>query len=64
MAVTEEREHLRESLHEHQREFREAFEELKVAARAYADPRDPIREHPARWMGIAVLVGLWLGWRR
>jgi len=64
MAATEEREVIRQSLQEHQREFREAFEELKLAARSYADVRDPIREHPARSIGIAVVIGLWLGWRR
>lgn len=64
MAATEEREVLRQSLEEHQREFREAYEELKLAARAVTDVRDPIREHPVRWLGIAVAVGLWLGWRR
>ncbi len=63
MAATEEREVIRQSLEEHQREFREAFEELKQAARSYADPRDPIRERPVRWLGIAAAVGLWLGWR-
>lgn len=63
MAVTEDREVLRQSLQEHQREFREAFQELKLAARSYADPRDPIREHPVRWILVAVAVGVWLGWR-
>jgi ElaB/YqjD/DUF883 family membrane-anchored ribosome-binding protein len=64
MAPTEEREVIRQSLEEHQREFREAFEELKTVARSYADLRDPIRERPARWIAIAVVAGLWLGWRR
>ena len=64
MAATEEREVLRQSLEEHQREFREAFQELKLAARSMADVRDPIREHPVRWLGVAAAVGLWLGSRR
>jgi ElaB/YqjD/DUF883 family membrane-anchored ribosome-binding protein len=64
MAATEEREVLRQSLEEHQREFREAFEELKLAARSAADPRDPIREHPVRWMAVALGIGVWLGSRR
>ena len=64
MAVTEEREVIRQSLEEHQREFREAFEELKLAARSAADPRDPIREHPVRWLVAGALAGLWLGSRR
>jgi hypothetical protein len=63
MAVAEEREVLKQSLEEHQREFREAFEELKQTARAYADPRDPIRERPARWLVIGLALGVWLGWR-
>ena len=63
MAANETREVLRQSLGEHQREFREAFRELKQAARSYADPRDPIREHPVRWMGVALLLGVWLGRR-
>ena len=44
MAVTEERQVLRESLEEHQRDLREAVNELRLAATAYADVRDPIRE--------------------
>ena len=64
MVASEEREVIRQSLHEHQREFREAVEELKLVALSHADPRDPIREQPARWIAIAVVVGLWLGWRR
>jgi ElaB/YqjD/DUF883 family membrane-anchored ribosome-binding protein len=63
MAASEEREVLQQSLQEHQREFREAFQELKQSARAAADPRDPIREHPVRWMLIGAAVGLWFGWR-
>jgi hypothetical protein len=63
MSATEDREVIRQSLHEHQRELREAVEELKLAARSYADPRDPIREHPAKWLTAALAVGLWLGWR-
>ena len=64
MAASEDREVIRQSLEEHQREFREAFQELKLAARSAADPRDPIRENPLRWMVVALAVGLWLGWRR
>ncbi len=64
MAATEEREVIRQSLEEHQREFREAFQELKLAARSAADPRDPIREHPVRWLVVGALVGVWLGSRR
>jgi ElaB/YqjD/DUF883 family membrane-anchored ribosome-binding protein len=60
----EEREVIKHSLEEHQREFREAVEELKQVARTYTDPRDPIREHPTRWLTVAVGVGLWFGWRR
>lgn len=63
MGATEEKEVIRQSLEEHQREFREAFAELKQVARAYTDPRDPIRERPVRWLGIAAALGLWLGWR-
>ena len=64
MAATEDREVIRQSLEEHQREFREAFQELKQVARSYTDPRDPIREHPLKWMTAAAVFGLWLGWRR
>jgi ElaB/YqjD/DUF883 family membrane-anchored ribosome-binding protein len=63
MAAAEEREVLRQSLEERQREFREAFHELTKVARSYADPRDPIREHPFRWLALGVAAGLWLGWR-
>jgi len=64
MAVTEEREVLRQSLEEHQRELREAVTELRLPATADADVRDPIRERPFRWLAVAVAVGLFLGWRR
>jgi ElaB/YqjD/DUF883 family membrane-anchored ribosome-binding protein len=64
MAAAEEREILQQELEVHQRELRTAFEELKEVARSYTDPRDPIREHPVRWLGIAAAIGLWLGWRR
>lgn len=64
MAATEERDVLRHSLEEHQREFRDAFQELKLAARSAADPRDPIREHPLRWLVAGAVAGLWLGSRR
>ena len=40
-----------------------SFAELKEVARSYTDPRDPIRENPVRWLTIAAVVGLWLGWR-
>jgi ElaB/YqjD/DUF883 family membrane-anchored ribosome-binding protein len=63
MSATEDREVIRHSLHEHQRELREAVEELKIAAKSAADPRDPIRENPAKWLTAALVVGLWLGWR-
>ena len=64
MAAPEEREVIRQSLEERQREFREAFQELKQAAKSAADPRDPIREHPVRWLAIGALAGLWLVSRR
>ncbi len=64
MAASEEREAIQQSLHEHEREFREAFQELKLAARSVADPRDPIRAYPARWLVAGAVVGLWLGSRR
>ena len=63
MAVTEERAMACEALAEHRREFRLAFEDLKQAARGLADPRDPIREHPARWLVGGLVAGLLLGWR-
>lgn len=63
MSASEDREVIRQSLHEHQRELREAVEELKLAARSYADLRDPIRENPGKWLAAALAVGLWLGWR-
>ena len=62
--MDEEREVIQHSLEEHQREFRVAFQELKQVARSYTDPRDPIREHPVRWLTIGAAVGLWMGWRR
>ncbi len=55
---------MREALTEHRREFRLAFEELKQATRELADPRDPIREHPTRWLVGALVAGFLLGWRR
>jgi type VI protein secretion system component VasF len=64
MSAVEEREVIRQSLHEHQRELREAVHELKLAAASYASPRDPIREQPIKWMIAALALGLWLGWRR
>jgi len=64
MAVTEERQVLRQSLEEHQRDLREAVTELRLAATAYADVRDPIRERPFRWLAVGFGVGLFLGWRR
>jgi ElaB/YqjD/DUF883 family membrane-anchored ribosome-binding protein len=63
MSASEDREVIRQSLHEHQRELREAVEELKLAARSYTDVRDPIRENPVKWLAAAFAVGLWLGWR-
>lgn len=63
MAAIEEREIVRQELEEHQRELRTAFAEIREVARAYTDPRDPIREHPVRWLLIGAGVGLWLGWR-
>jgi hypothetical protein len=63
MAAAEEREVLRQSLEEHQRDFREAFHELTEVARSYADPRDPIRERPILCLAIGLAAGLWLGWR-
>ena len=63
MSTPEERTVIEHSLEAHQRELRVAFEELKQAARTVANPRHPIREHPARWLTIGVAVGLWLGWR-
>jgi len=64
MAVTEEGQVLRQALEEQQRELRDAVTELRLAATAYADVRDPIRERPFRWLAVGVVVGLWLGWRR
>jgi len=64
MAVTEDRQVLRQSLEEHKSELREAGKELRLAASAYADVRDPIRERPFRWLAVGVAVGLFLGWRR
>lgn len=61
--MTEERAAACEVLAEQQREFRLAFEELKRATRALADPRDPIREHPTRWLVGGLAVGLILGWQ-
>jgi hypothetical protein len=62
--VTEERAVVREALAEHRREFRLAFEDLKHATRDLADPRDPIREHPTRWVVCGLVAGFLLGWRR
>jgi MYXO-CTERM domain-containing protein len=64
MTVTEERAVVRDALVEHRREFRLAFDELKQATRELADPRDPIREHPTRWLVGALVAGFLLGWRR
>ena len=55
---------MHEALVEHRREFRLAFEDLKRATRQLADPRDPIREHPTRWLVGGLVAGLFLGWRR
>jgi hypothetical protein len=63
MAMTEERAVVREALAEHQREFRLAFDDLKQATRELADPRDPIREHPVRWLVGGLVAGFFLGWR-
>jgi len=64
MAVAEERELLRQSMDVHRREFREAVEELQLAARHWTDPRDPIRERPMAALVGGMLTGLWLGLRR
>jgi len=64
MAVTEERAVVHEALVEHRRELRLAFEDLKQATREFADPRDPIREHPSRWIVGGLVAGFLLGWRR
>jgi ElaB/YqjD/DUF883 family membrane-anchored ribosome-binding protein len=64
MAVTEERQVIRQSLEEHQRELRDAVTELRLAASAYTDVRDPIRERPFRWLAVGLAVGLFFGWRR
>ena len=64
MSAVEQREVIQQSLHEHQRELREAVHELKLAAASYADPRDTIREKPGKWMIAALALGMWLGWRR
>ncbi len=63
MSATEDREVIRQSLHAHRRELRDAVEELKLAASSVADPRDPIRDNPVKWLLIGVAVGLWFGWR-
>jgi hypothetical protein len=63
MAATEERAVMRETLVEHRREFRLAFEDLKQATRELADPRDPIREHPTRWLVGGLIAGFFLGWQ-
>ena len=54
---------MHETLVEHRREFGLAFEDLKQATRQLADPRDPIREHPTRWLVGGLVVGFLLGWR-
>src|SRR4029077_14655527 len=64
MAVTEERQVLRQSLEEHQRDLREAVTELRLGPTPFRDRRDPIRERPFRWLAVGAVVGLWLGWRR
>ena len=61
--MTEEHTVAREALAEHRREFRVAFEELKQATRELTDPRDPIREHPTRWLVGGLVAGFFLGWR-
>lgn len=63
MATTEERAMACEVLAEQRHEFRLAFDELKLAARELADPRDLIRSHPARWLVGGLVGGLILGWR-
>jgi hypothetical protein len=63
MSVTEERAVVSEALAEHRREFRLAFEEFAQATRALADPRDPIRKHPTRWLLGGLVAGFLLGWR-
>lgn len=61
--MTEERAVVCEALAEHRREFRLAFEDLKQATRDLADPRDPIRTHPTRWLVGGLVAGFFFGWR-
>jgi hypothetical protein len=62
--VTEERALASEALGEHRREFRLAFEDLKQATRELGSPREPIREHPTRWLVGGLVAGFLLGLRR
>jgi hypothetical protein len=55
---------IRQDMDVHRRELREAFDELRAAAKSWADPGDPIRDHPAAWLLGGAAFGLWLGWRR
>ena len=64
MAQPEEREVLLQHIEEHKRELRMAVDDLREAAKAWADPRDLIRERPGAWILGGVAFGLWLGWRR
>ena len=61
--MTDERMAVREALAEHRREFWLAFEDLKQATRELADPRDPIRVHPTRWLVGGLVAGFLVGWR-
>jgi hypothetical protein len=55
---------IRQDMDVHRRELREAFDELRAAARSWADPGDPVRTHPAAWLLGAMAIGMWFGWRR
>jgi len=63
MARPEDRSALEQRAEAHSRELKRAIGDLRDAALAWADPRDPIRTHPIGWVAGGFAIGLWLGWR-
>lgn len=59
----QEHQRLEESLAIRRVEFQAAMGELKESAQAMVAPRGIVARHPYPAIGLAFLVGFWIGWR-